>query len=264
MTATFQVGQILQGQEKFDEAIAAWQGLPRQVPQRPAVGRRPAGDPRHPAPDRRRPPRAASSTPRPAPPGRRSSPRTRSTPACPQVLFEVGESFDDREEVRRGDRRLGAARSSKFPGSEPAAHAQFADRRDLRDREGRPRRRDRAVPEGGRRALAVAGAAADRRDGGEGADGRHPARPSGRARRPTSRSRTRNLEKLTFTAYKLNAEAYFRKKHALGERRVARHRPGRPRRRVDRRRSPATPSTSRSRRPTTSRRSRCRASTSSR
>ena len=28
---------------------------------------------------------------------------------------------------------------------------------------------------------------------------------------------TRNLENLTFTAYKLNAEAYFRKKHVLGE-----------------------------------------------
>ena len=27
---------------------------------------------------------------------------------------------------------------------------------------------------------------------------------------------TRNLENLTFTAYKLNAEAYFRKKHVLG------------------------------------------------
>ena len=64
---------------------------------------------------------------------------------------------------------------------------------------------------------------------------------------------TRNLETLTFTAYKLNAEAYFRKKHVLGQRRVARHRPGRPRRRVDGRASPATRSTSRSRRTTTSR-----------
>ena len=47
---------------------------------------------------------------------------------------------------------------------------------------------------------------------------------------------TRNLEKLTFTAYKLNPEAYFRKKHGARGRRVARHRPGRPRRRVDGRR----------------------------
>ena len=47
---------------------------------------------------------------------------------------------------------------------------------------------------------------------------------------------TRNLETLTFTAYKLDAEAYFRKKHALRGRRGARHRPGRPRRRVDGRR----------------------------
>ena len=51
---------------------------------------------------------------------------------------------------------------------------------------------------------------------------------------------TRNLETLTFTAYKLDAEAYFRKKHALRGRRGARHRPGRPRRRVDGRRSRAT------------------------
>ena len=27
---------------------------------------------------------------------------------------------------------------------------------------------------------------------------------------------SRNLEKLTFSAYKLNTEAYFRKKHAVG------------------------------------------------
>src|SRR5690606_3033618 len=35
MTATFQVGQILQGQQKFDEAIAAWEGYLSRFPNGP-------------------------------------------------------------------------------------------------------------------------------------------------------------------------------------------------------------------------------------
>ena len=35
MTATFQFGQILQGQQKFDEAIAAWKGYLAKFPNGP-------------------------------------------------------------------------------------------------------------------------------------------------------------------------------------------------------------------------------------
>ena len=49
----------------------------------------------------------------------------------------------------------------------------------------------------------------------EGADGRHP-RAFRSGETPHLKITTRNLEKLTFTAYKLDPEAYFRKKHALG------------------------------------------------
>ncbi len=35
MTATFQVGQVLQGQGKFDEAIAAWKGYLAKFPNGP-------------------------------------------------------------------------------------------------------------------------------------------------------------------------------------------------------------------------------------
>src|SRR5262249_1848758 len=35
MTATFQVGQVLQGQGKYDEAIAAWQGYLTKFPNGP-------------------------------------------------------------------------------------------------------------------------------------------------------------------------------------------------------------------------------------
>ena len=35
MTATFQVGQILQGQAKFAEAIAAWEGYLAKFPNGP-------------------------------------------------------------------------------------------------------------------------------------------------------------------------------------------------------------------------------------
>ena len=46
----------------------------------------------------------------------------------PAILFQIGESF---EKEKQFDRAIAAWEplTSKFPGSEPAAHAQFADRR---------------------------------------------------------------------------------------------------------------------------------------
>ncbi len=104
----------------------------------------------------------------------------------------------------------------KFPGSEPAAHAQFEVASIYEIEKGDPAgaierfRKVAAEPWKSQAAqrVAVMESKAPHR--------RHPAGlPLGRDAR-SSRSRRRNLENLTFTAYKLNAEAYFRKKHVLG------------------------------------------------
>ena len=232
MTATFQVAQTLQGQGKFDEAIAAYQGYLAKYPQRPAVGRRPAGDPRHPAPDRRRRPAPARSTPTPAPPGRPSSPRTRSTRRVPQVLFQVGESF---ETEKKFDEAIAAWEPliGKFPGSEPAAHAQFEVASIFEVEKGDPAG---AIERFRKVAADPWKSQADQRVAVMESKALTVVTPRAFRSGETAHLKvtTRNLENLTFTAYKLNAEAYFRKKHVLGERRVARHRPRRPRRRVDR------------------------------
>ena len=49
MAAQFQVGQILQGQEKFDEAIAAFKGYLAKYPNGPQSADAQRADPRHPA-----------------------------------------------------------------------------------------------------------------------------------------------------------------------------------------------------------------------
>ena len=158
MTATFQVGQILQGQEKFDEAIAAWKGYLAKFPNGPqsADAQRAildtqlliAADHLAPRAVRRGPRRLAA----------RSSPRTRSTPACPQVLFQVGESFLTEKKF---DEAIAAWEPllEQVPRHRARRPRPVPDRLDLREREGRPRRGDRAVQEGRRRALAVAGRA---------------------------------------------------------------------------------------------------------
>ncbi len=51
MTAAYQVGQVLQGQQRFAEAIAAWKGYLARFPNGPQERRRPASHPRYPAPD---------------------------------------------------------------------------------------------------------------------------------------------------------------------------------------------------------------------
>ena len=226
-------------------------GLPGQVPQRPAVGRRPAGDPRHAAPDRRRRPRAARSTPRPAPPGRPSSPRTRSTPGCPQVLFQVGESF---EAEKKFDEAIAAWEPlvGKFPGSEPAAHAQFEVASIFEDEKGDPA----AAIERFRKVAAEPWKSqADQRIAVMESKALTVVTPRAFRSGETAHLKitTRNLETLTFTAYKLNAEAYFRKKHVLGGVESLDVGLVAARRRVDRAGPGLRASTSRSSRPMTSR-----------
>ena len=122
MTATFQYGQILQGQERFDEAIAAWKGYLANFPNGPQAPMPSAilDTQLLIAADHS----AASGTPRPERPGANSSPRTLSIPRAPSPVPDRRE-FRHREEVRPGDRRVGSAAPASFPSSEPAAHAQF-------------------------------------------------------------------------------------------------------------------------------------------
>ena len=54
MTASFHIGAILQGQQKFAEAIAAWKGYLAKFPNGPRVPTQTC-NPRYPTADRRRP-----------------------------------------------------------------------------------------------------------------------------------------------------------------------------------------------------------------
>ncbi len=124
MTASFQVGEILQGQQKFAEAIAAWKGYLAKFPNGPqsADAQRAILDTQLLIAADHRQPRPASRSPRRLERLRQPEPPRR--PRAPGPLPDRRE-LRDREEIRPGHRRLGAAHQSKFPGSEPAAHAQF-------------------------------------------------------------------------------------------------------------------------------------------
>ena len=132
----------------------------------------------------------------------------------PGVLFQVGESFLTEKKFDEAIAAWGPL-TTQVPRQRAGGPRPVPDGLDLRDREGRSRRR----PSSGSR--------------------RSPSSPGGRRRQQriavmearaltvlTPRAfrsgeaaslkiTTRNLEKLTFTAYKLNPEAYFRKKHGL-------------------------------------------------
>ena len=212
MTAPFQVGQILQGQEKFDEAIAAWKGYLAKFPNGPqsADAQRAILDTQlliahdHLRREQFAEARAAwlafvAQNPLD---GR-----------VPQLLFEVGESFATEKKF---DQAIAAweTLAGKFPGSEPAAHAQFRSPRSTRTRRAtRPRRSSGSSkiavePWHGQAAQRIAVMEAK-------ALAVVTARTFRSGETPNLKITTRNLEKLTFTAYKLDPEAYFRKKHAL-------------------------------------------------
>ena len=213
MTATFQYGQILQGQQKFDEAIAAWKGYLAKFPNGPqsADAQRAILDTQlliaadHLAAGAIAEARAAWSE------------FVAQNPLDPRVPRSSSRSARASWPRRSSTRPSppGGRCSTKFPGSEPAAHAQFLTASIFETEKGDPAAAIERFKQDHRRALAVPGPAADRGDGGEGPDGRSPRGPSGPGEAPALKITTRNLEKLTFTAYKLNAEAYFRKKHGL-------------------------------------------------
>ena len=213
MTATFQVAQTLQGQAKFDEAIAAYQGYLARFPNGPqsADAQRAILDTRLQA--------AADALSREKYAEARAlwQAFVAQNPLdgrVPELMFQVGQSLETEkkfdEAIAAWDPLVG-----KFPGSEPAAHAQFEIASIFETEKGDPAaaierfRKVAAEPwksQAGQRvavmeskALTVVSPRTFR--SGETAH---------------LKITSRNLETLTFTAYKLNAEAYFRKKHVLG------------------------------------------------
>ncbi len=213
MTATFQIAQTLQGQGRFADAITAYQGYLARYPNgtQSADAQRAILDTQLQiaanaiALEKYADARAAWQT------------FVAQNPLdawVPQVLYEVGESF---EREKKFDQAIAAwdPLISKFPGSEPASHAQFdvasifeVEKGDLAGAIERFRKvaadpwksqANQRVAVMESKALTVVTPRAFR--SGETAH---------------LKITSRNLENLTFTAYKLNAEAYFRKKHVLG------------------------------------------------
>ena len=212
MTASFHVGEILQGQQKFAEAIAAWKGYLAKFPNGPqsADAQRAILDTHLLI--------AADQNSRGQHPEARSgwSDFISQNPLdarVPQVLFQIGESFVTEKKL---DQAVAAWEplTSRFPGSEPAAHAQFMTASLYENEKGNPAeaierfkkiatepwaaqaRQRVAVMEA--KSLVVITPRTFR--SGEGAH---------------LKISTRNIENLSFAAYKLSAEAYFRKKYAL-------------------------------------------------
>ena len=213
MTASFQVGEILQGQQKFAEAIAAWKGYLAKFPNGPqsADAQRAILDTQLLI--------AADHLNRQRLPGspRRLERLRRPKPArrtCPRGPLPDRRELRDREEIRPGHRRLGAAHQ-QVPGQRAGRPRPVLDRLDST----RPRKGDPAEAIERFKKIAV-----------------EPWRSQARQRIAVMESKalvvitprtfrsgeaahlkitTRNIETLTFTAYKLSAEAYFRKKNAL-------------------------------------------------
>ncbi len=213
MTATYQVAQTLQGQQRFDEAIAGWQEYLAKFPNGPqsADAQRAILDTKlliaNAAVRRERfvDARAAwaafvAQNPLDA--------------RVPEVLFQVGSSF---ESERKDAEAIAAWETliSKFPGSEPASHAQFQV---AWIEETRRRDPSRAIERYKKVSVEPWQSQARQRIAVMESHELTVVTPrtfrSGET--PHLRVTTRNLENLTFSAYKLDAEAYFRKKQLLG------------------------------------------------
>ena len=125
-------------------------------------------------------------------------------------LFQVGESFLAEKKFDAAIAVWGPL-TAKFPGSEPAGHAHFVTASLFETEKGDPagaieRFKKIAVEPWRSQALQRVAVMEAR------ALTVHTLRAFRTGEVPSLKIMTRNLEKLTFTAYKLNPEAYFRKK----------------------------------------------------
>ncbi len=212
MTAQFQVGQILQGQGKFDEALAAYQGYLAKFPNGPqsADAQRAILDTKLLiAQDHLRHERFEAA--RDA--WRQFVAENPLDGRVPQILFQIGSSF---VQEKKYDEAIAAFENlaSKFPNSEPAGHAQYMiaylyETERHQPAEAIERYRKIAVEPWRSTALQRVAAMESK---ALTVVTPHAFR-SGET--PKLKISTRNIEKLTFSAYKLNPEAYFRKKLEL-------------------------------------------------
>nr|WP_303652759.1 MG2 domain-containing protein [Paludisphaera mucosa] len=212
MTATFLTGRLLLDQQKFAEAAQAWQGYLAKFPNGPQ-----SADAQRAILETQL--QKAADLLRL---GRYADARAVWTEfvaqnpldaRVPEILFQVGQSHLPEKQF---DQAVAAWATlvGKFPESEPAGHAQFLIGSILEVEKGtlpeavEAYKKIKTQPwaaQGAQRiavmeakALTVVTPRSFR--SGEG---------------PFLKVSTRNLEKLTFTAYKLNAESYFRKKHGF-------------------------------------------------
>ena len=247
MTATFQYGQILQGQEKFAEAIAAWKGYLAKFPNGPqsADAQRAILDTQlliaadHLRRERYPEARAAWSE------------FVAANPLDPRVAKCSSRSARASSPRRSSTRRSppGVRCPASFPSSEPAAHAQFLTASIFETEKGDPAA---AIERFKKIAVEPWRSQAQQRIAVmevEGPDGPHPAHFPNRRDRG---SQDHDPEPREAHVHRLQAEprGLLPQEARARERRVARHRPGRPRRRVDGPGSRLSPGTSRSRRAT--------------
>jgi TolA-binding protein len=210
MAAQFRVGQILQGQGRFAEAIEAWRTYLAKHPNGPqsADAQRAVVDTQlliaqeHFQRKEYDKARAAwdlfvAQNPLDA--------------RVPQALYGVGESY---QAEKKYDEAIKAWEllSGKFPGSEPAAHGEFSIASIYEVEKGEP-----TVAIERFRKIAVEPWASQARQRIAVMEAKALAVVTPRAFRSgetaTLKITTRNLETLTFTAYRLDVEAYFRKKN---------------------------------------------------
>ena len=258
MTATFHIANLLQAEQKYQNAIDAYKGYLAQFPNGPnsADAQRAILDTRLAiAADLNRQEKYEQA--RVA--WREFAAENPLDGRVPEALYLIGASYL-LEKKQADAEKAWEALSSKFPNSEPAGHAEFQVafllENDKGDLEGAIERYRKIKVEPWRsqalqrvavmkaKSLVVV-----------------TPRMFRNGETPKLKIASRNIEKLTFTAYKLDLEAYFRKKQTLTGVEALEHRPRRP--------TPNglstcrnTPNTSRSK-PNTTSRSRSRARSSS-
>jgi len=212
MTASYRAGEILQGQQKFAEAIAAWKGYLAKFPNGPqsADAQRAILDTQLMA--------AGDHL------NRRHFPEARAAwtdfvaqnpldGRVPQLLFQIGDSFVTEKKF---DQAIAAWEplTSRFPASEPAAHAQFLTASLHETEKGNPAEAIERFKH-----VAVEPWASQARQRIAVMEAKSLVVITPRAFRSGETAHlkitTRNIETLSFTAYKLSALAYFRKKNGL-------------------------------------------------
>ena len=213
MRASFEAGRILQGQGKYDEAIAAWQGYLTKFPngsqsadaQRAILDTRLMIADEHERRGRHDRARAAWEA---------FVAQNPLDGRVPELLYRIGASH---AREKKFDSAIGAweALAAKFPDTEPAAHGQFDSAALFEIEKGNPAeaierfRKINVDPWKSQAAQRIAVMEAK-------ALTVVTPRTFRSGETPHLKITTRNLENLTFSAYRLNPEAYFRKKHGIG------------------------------------------------